>query len=151
MDVYGTIKGAMNSPATLVGSLASGGHLVCTVGAVHGEITGQLTLPRKTPAYLLNEDGDNLVTDSGDNLIGIISAESLYIQGELSASATLQGELTVPSSSSAVYKGAYEFTPTRETQVISIDHKEALQDITINPIPQNYGLITYNGSVLTVS
>ena len=49
------------------------------------------------------------------------------------------------------YTGAYEFTTTRSTQVIEIANKKATADITINPIPKNYGLITWNGSVLTVS
>ena len=49
------------------------------------------------------------------------------------------------------YTGAYEFTPTRDTQTIEIANKKAIADIIINPIPENYGLITWNGSVLTVS
>ena len=49
------------------------------------------------------------------------------------------------------YDGAYEFTPTDETQVIPIQFKTASRDITINPIPNNYGLITWDGSTLTVS
>ena len=49
------------------------------------------------------------------------------------------------------YDGAYEFTPTNETQVIPIQFKTASRDITINPIPNNYGLITWNGEYLTVS
>ena len=50
-----------------------------------------------------------------------------------------------------LYTGPYEFTPTQSTQVVEIDGKRAEGDITINPIPSNYGLITWNGSVLTVS
>lgn len=50
-----------------------------------------------------------------------------------------------------VYTGIYEFTPTQETQVIGIKNKQAIADIVINPIPNNYGLITWNGSTLTVS
>ena len=50
-----------------------------------------------------------------------------------------------------LYTGPYEFTPTQFTQVVEIDGKRAEGDITINPIPSNYGLITWNGSVLTVS
>ena len=49
------------------------------------------------------------------------------------------------------YTGAYEFTPTNATQVIEIAQKGAKENIIINPIPSNYGLITWNGSVLTVS
>lgn len=49
------------------------------------------------------------------------------------------------------FDGAYTYTPTQEEQVINIDGKKATQNITINPIPNNYGLITWNGSVITVS
>lgn len=49
------------------------------------------------------------------------------------------------------YDGSYEFTPSSEQQTISIAGKMAAEDITIKPIPSNYGLITWNGSALTVS
>ena len=49
------------------------------------------------------------------------------------------------------YEGEYEFTPSQETQVVETRNKVTRRNITINPIPQNYGLITWNGSVLTVS
>lgn len=52
---------------------------------------------------------------------------------------------------SPLYTGAHSFTPTGERQVIAIDGKRSDGDITIEPIPSNYGLITYNGSVITVS
>lgn len=71
--------------------------------------------------------------------------------GSLSSAMTLQGSLTVPASASQFYDGEYEFIPTTSAQVIEIDHLEARQNITIDPIPQNYGLITYNGTSITVS
>ena len=49
------------------------------------------------------------------------------------------------------YAGPYEATPTQETQILPAAGKRAVRNITINPIPSNYGLITWNGSVLTVS
>ena len=49
------------------------------------------------------------------------------------------------------YDGATEITPTTETQTLPTRGKAVLQDITINPIPNNYGLITWNGSIITVS
>lgn len=49
------------------------------------------------------------------------------------------------------YEGAYEATPTRETQTFSTAGFSMLHDFTVNPIPSNYGLITYNGSTITVS
>jgi hypothetical protein len=55
------------------------------------------------------------------------------------------------NNNAEVYEGKYEFTPTNELQTININGKQAKKDITINPIPSNYGLITYNGSEITVS
>jgi hypothetical protein len=49
------------------------------------------------------------------------------------------------------YDGPYEFTPTQETQTVQTADKVLLDDIIIHPIPQNYGLITYNGRKITVS
>jgi hypothetical protein len=49
------------------------------------------------------------------------------------------------------YDGSYEFTPTQETQTVQTADKVLLDDIIIHPIPQNYGLITYNGRKITVS
>lgn len=49
------------------------------------------------------------------------------------------------------YEGAYEVTPTQETQVLQTENLAMTRNVVINPIPSNYGLITWNGSVLTVS
>ena len=49
------------------------------------------------------------------------------------------------------YTGDYEVTPTAEEQVLNTRNLRMTDNITINPIPQNYGLITWNGSFLTVS
>lgn len=50
-----------------------------------------------------------------------------------------------------IYDGPYEFTPSQETQYAPTDGRVLLDNIRINPIPQNYGLITYNGRTITVS
>ena len=42
-------------------------------------------------------------------------------------------------------------TPTAEARIITPDAGYLLSQVTIEPIPQNYGLITWNGSILTVS
>ena len=49
------------------------------------------------------------------------------------------------------YRGPYEFTPTSEAQTIPVGGLLAERDITIQPIPNNYGLIEWNGSTLTIS
>lgn len=49
------------------------------------------------------------------------------------------------------YTGTYEVTPTQETQILNTTNLMMAENVVINPIPSNYGLITWNGSVLTVS
>lgn len=49
------------------------------------------------------------------------------------------------------YTGEYEVTPSSETQTLNTAEMRMTRAVTINPIPQNYGLITWNGSFLTVS
>jgi hypothetical protein len=49
------------------------------------------------------------------------------------------------------YTGDYTITPTQETQVLMTSNLRMTDNVTINPIPSNYGLITWDGSKLTVS
>lgn len=49
------------------------------------------------------------------------------------------------------YTGGYEVTPTTETQTLQTNGLRMLDNVTINPIPSDYGHISWNGSVLTVS
>ena len=49
------------------------------------------------------------------------------------------------------YTGSYVITPSAETQVLETEELRMTDNLTINPIPNNWGLITWNGSVLTVS
>lgn len=48
------------------------------------------------------------------------------------------------------YEGAYRITPTEETQTLATDHLMMNDNVTIDPIPSNYGRILWDGSVLTV-
>lgn len=49
------------------------------------------------------------------------------------------------------YHGAYEVTPAQTAQVLTTGGLLAVADIVIDPIPSNYGLVTWDGSVLSVS
>lgn len=49
------------------------------------------------------------------------------------------------------YHGPTTITPSAETQILNTAGLLVTEDLTINPIPSNYGLITWNGSTLTVS
>lgn len=49
------------------------------------------------------------------------------------------------------YDGPYEVTPTATAQTLATMGLLSTADIVVNPIPSNYGLITWDGAVLTVS
>ena len=43
-------------------------------------------------------------------------------------------------------------TPTQETQYVTYDEPfTGLGVVTVNPIPSNYGLVTWNGRALTIT
>ena len=84
------------------------------------------------------------------------------IKGALAARASLAGSLSPPAALSGIlsiptyidvdlYDGPTEVTPGEEPQLLQTANKTIPQDIIINPIPSNYGLITWNGATLTVS
>ena len=49
------------------------------------------------------------------------------------------------------YTGETVVTPSDTEQVLNTADRVVTRNIVINPIPSNYGLITWNGSTLTVS
>lgn len=52
---------------------------------------------------------------------------------------------------SSAYHGDYSVTPTSYAQTLPTAGHTLRGDIVVEPIPSNYGLITYNGSTITVS
>lgn len=78
-----------------------------------------------------------------------VVAVSPSLSGDISVTAELITK--VIGSSADPYTGETEFTPTEETQVVPTENFFMTSNIIINPIPSNYGLITWNGAVLTVS
>lgn len=49
------------------------------------------------------------------------------------------------------YEGEYVITPNNETQTLLTKNLRMTNNVIVNPIPSNYGLITWNGSFLTIS
>lgn len=49
------------------------------------------------------------------------------------------------------YTGSYEVTPSSTEQVLGTELRTMSRNLVVKPIPSNYGLITYNGSIITVS
>lgn len=84
-------------------------------------------------------------------LTGVLSSP-VTISGTLATPQTIEGVLTIPEFVlPPAYTGTYEVTPSSETQTLDTDSFYMTGNIIINPIPDNYGLITWNGSTLTVS
>lgn len=68
----------------------------------------------------------------------------------VSADQAIKGGLSIAGSIPA-YAGALLITPGAEEQTIECSGLLMPENIIVNPIPQNYGLITWNGTTLTVS
>ena len=84
--------------------------------------------------------------------ISCVLQEIAGLSGSLAGQGSISAHITLPEIvDTPPYMGSYEYTPTTATQTIPIEGLKATQNITINPIPENYGLITWNGSTLTVS
>jgi len=49
------------------------------------------------------------------------------------------------------YDGPYDATPSSGAQTFPTTGKLMTADFVVNPIPSNYGLVTWDGAVLTVS
>ena len=49
------------------------------------------------------------------------------------------------------YADPYEVTPAQEAQILNTEDKVMTGNVTVNPIPNSYGLVSYNGFELTIS
>lgn len=93
------------------------------------------------------------------------AGDTVVIDGELSLVIPCDGELSlvIPCDGECgvvtkvighdlpTYTGVTTVTPSQSTQTLATAEKVMASNIVINPIPSNYGLITWNGSTLTVS
>ena len=81
--------------------------------------------------------------------------EEIVLDGELSLNIPMDGEVGIVTKvvehDLPVYTGETAITPSEEEQVLATAERVVTRNIVINPIPSNYGLITWNGSTLTVS
>lgn len=87
----------------------------------------------------------------------------MKLKGVISSVGTLTGKLSYGSpnnllsgvirfsDTTPIYAGEYEATPTQFVQILYTKGRRMTENVTVNPIPSNYGLITWDGSVMTVS
>ena len=80
------------------------------------------------------------ITDnSADITVSDESAVTISVAGEYIGNPT------------PLYEGAYTVTPGDNEQVLETSGYKLSENIKVKPIPNNYGLITWNGSIITVS
>lgn len=91
--------------------------------------------------------------------------DTVVLGGDANLQTQIDGEVSLSQSTCAdaemvfikrevaypTYTGPTTFTPSAEAQTIETRETTVFDDITINPIPSNYGLITWDGSTLMVS
>ena len=81
----------------------------------------------------------------------IVSVEASFTGRTIEADATLTTSVRHWQTEYPDYEGEYTITPSAEAQTLPSTDTVMHGDIVINPIPSNYGLITWNGATLTVS
>ena len=82
------------------------------------------------------------------------SHKEIVLDGELSLNIPMDGECGVVTKvvehDLPVYTGDTKITPSEAEQVLATAEKVVTRNITINPIPENYGRLLYSGNTLTV-
>lgn len=90
----------------------------------------------------------NPITIDAEVAVGALALDAVVAVNDISIPAELGMAITVVAG----HLEEMTATPSSETQVIVCDPGfDGISQITIDPIPSNYGRITYDGSIITVS
>lgn len=74
------------------------------------------------------------------------------LSGRITPQERIRGNITIPAKIlPEEYHGSYDIIPGSEAQILETGEHWLPDNIIIEPIPNNYGLITWDGSVITVS
>ena len=142
---------------------------LASVGGVVGSLSGSAKISERAR---ITQDGATRITQDGSQrLVITIEAELLSIEGKLQeesrlcgtlqetaslhgtlqSTADLSANLTVPPIRGGIpYGGQYEVTPAEETQILPTRGRILARDIIVNPIPTNYGRVTWTSGHLLI-
>lgn len=111
----------------------------------------ELDVGEDSAALCVSDDSASL--DASSDAYALEVSEGAYSLAASEPSATWHvGEyVQMRTGGYPIYSGATSFTPSQSAQVIQTDGFALESNITIQPIPSNYGLVTWDGSSLTVS
>ena len=84
-------------------------------------------------------NGDTVTVQSAVQTVVAMAAENVVDV----ASAVIVGGIP--------YSGSYSVTPGETAQMLPTASRMLSQNVTVAPIPSNYGLITWDGARITVS
>ena len=86
-----------------------------------------------------------------DRITGSISVRAA-VAGGISIQAGIGGTLVIPEEVLPDrYDGPYTVTPSGQEQRLRTEGMMMRGDVIIGPIPQNYGLVTWDGIKITIS
>lgn len=122
-----------------------------TVTATPQLVGGVSVLARITPSITVSPFISKEIPISAELHDGVISAGAELHESVVTVEPNYSTPVAGYISDVNYYEGPYEYTPTQEEQTVTIRGLMATRNITINPIPSNYGLITWDGRTLTVS
>lgn len=71
------------------------------------------------------------------------------IHADFSKGLDIDGKIVHPAKD--IYNGSYVVTPSKQTQILKTEGLVMNDDVVIEKVPDNYGLISWNGFILTVS
>lgn len=76
---------------------------------------------------------------------------SASVAGTVNPRGVIDGVMHTGGTDAGWYTGPYEVEPGSEEQVLETAYKHMRGNVVVCAVPQNYGLITWDGSKLIVS
>lgn len=106
-------------------------------------------------AVVTSDEGTVTIYGSGGSVTATEATQKVDVS-EAPDTVTARGapetvEVVSGVSDHPTYEGSYEVTPSTSAQTIDTASKVMARNLVVNPIPSNYGLITWDGTKLTVS
>lgn len=78
--------------------------------------------------------------------------EVKFTEAQKSTFKAEMGEVHTLSVGAAPYDGPYSVTPKTEPQILETKDKRMTENVVIEPIPKEYGLVTYdNRRIITIT
>ena len=95
-------------------------------------------------------DEETAVSFEQDEDISVSFDGAQYMDVEFTGDEEFVCEFDGGDSPSGDYDGPYNVTPSENTQTLSTANKTLEQNVIVNPVPDNYARMRWQGSVLII-